>query len=65
MVPGSVSELYTVEEIAERLRIGVRTVERYISTGELPSLKVGRRRLVSHEALEQFVRLAGRRGRVA
>ena len=59
------SELLTVREVADRLRIGIRTVEKAIATGELPSIKIGRRRLVTEDGLEQFVRLAARRGRVA
>jgi len=60
-----VSELLTVREVADRLRIGIRTVEKAIATGELPSIKIGRRRLVTEDGLAQFVRLAARRGRVA
>lgn len=59
------SELLTVREVADRLRIGIRTVEKAIATGELPSIKIGRRRLVTEDGLAQFVRLAARRGRVA
>jgi excisionase family DNA binding protein len=59
------SELYTLKEVADRLRSGKRTVERLIASGELRSVKVGRRRLVPDEALEQFVKSAMRRGRVA
>lgn len=58
------SELLTVEEVAERLRIGVRTVERMIAAGELASLKIRRRRFVANEAVEAYQALALRRGRV-
>lgn len=58
------SELLTVDEVAERLRVGVRTVERMIATGELASLKIRRRRFVSAEAVEAYAALAMRRGRV-
>jgi excisionase family DNA binding protein len=59
------SELLTVKEAAERMRLGMRTVEKAIATGELPSLKIGRRRLVTQDGIDQFLRLAARRGRVA
>lgn len=59
------SELLTVAEVAERLRLGKRTVERFVATGEIPSVKVGRRRLVYLESVERFLRDAERRGRVA
>lgn len=59
------SELLTLDEVAERLRIGKRTAERLIATGELRSLKVGRRRFIEELELERYVRVASRRGRVA
>ena len=59
------SELLTVKEVADRLRIGERTVQRLISTGELRSALVRRRRLVSAEEVDRYFRLAERRARVA
>ena len=58
------SELLTVEEVAEKLRIGERTVWRFIRAGDIPSVKVGRRRFVTPDGLEAYMRLAARRGRV-
>jgi excisionase family DNA binding protein len=60
-----VSDLLTIQEAADRLRIGKRTVERYVADGEIVSIKIGRRRLVPETELERYVRLAQRRGRVA
>jgi excisionase family DNA binding protein len=60
-----VADLWTVDETAEKLRVGKRTVERLIATGELRSMKVGRRRLVQQDEVERYLRLAERRGRVA
>lgn len=55
--PGSADPLvYTVREAAEQLRIGYSTVREEIRTGQLRSFKVGRRRLVSGEALRAYVR---------
>lgn len=59
------SELLTIQEAADRLRIGKRTVERFVAVGELTSVKLGRRRFISTEELDRFVRRAERRGRVA
>lgn len=59
------SELLTIDEVAERLRLGRRTVERYIARGDIRSAKAGRRRLVSIDELDRFVKAAERRGRVA
>jgi excisionase family DNA binding protein len=60
-----VSELLTVQETADRLRLGKRTVERLISRGEIRSVLLGRRRLVAEDEVERVLRLAERRGRVA
>lgn len=59
------AELLTIDEVAERLRVGRRTIERFLAEGEIGSVKVGRRRLVPETELERYVRLAQRRGRVA
>lgn len=45
----------TVEETAEALTVSVRTVERLIASGKLPSRKIGWRRVVPIAALERFL----------
>jgi excisionase family DNA binding protein len=60
-----VSELLTIDEVADRLRVGKRSVERWVAEGEIASVKIGRRRLVAETELERFLRLAQKRGRVA
>ena len=57
--------LLTLEELAERLRIGKRTAERLVAEGDIGSVKVGRRRLVPETEVERYLRLAQKRGRVA
>jgi excisionase family DNA binding protein len=57
-----------VAEAARRLSLSPRTVATLIASKELPSLKVGRRRLVTVKALEAFLRndhaaIAASRGR--
>ncbi len=59
------SELLTIAEAATRLRVGRRTVERWLATGELRSVRLGRRRLIPQDELERLLRLAERRGRNA
>jgi excisionase family DNA binding protein len=59
------SELWTIEETAEKLRIGRRTVERLLATGQMRSMKVGRRRLIAASEVDRLLRLAERRGRMA
>jgi excisionase family DNA binding protein len=59
------SELLTLAEVAERLRVGKRTVERMVAAGELRSLRIRRRRFVDEREVERYLGLAIRRGRVA
>lgn len=59
------SELLTIPEVADRLRVGQRTVEREISAGNLRSVLIRRRRFVRADELERYARAAERRGRVA
>jgi excisionase family DNA binding protein len=62
--PG-MSELLTLDELAARLRSGKRTAERLVARGDIRSVKVGRKRLVPEDAVEQYLRRAEKRGRVA
>ena len=49
-------DLLTVEEVAELLRVNPQTVRNWIDSGQLPSLRVGARRVrVQRGALESFV----------
>lgn len=59
------SLLLTIPEVAERMRVGRRTVERLVAAGEIRSVLIRRRRFVQETELERYVRLAERRGRVA
>lgn len=59
------SELLTIPETAARLRLGQRTIERWLATGEIRSVRLGRRRLIPQEEVDRLLRLAERRGRVA
>ena len=49
------ARLNPVEDVMERLRIGRSTAFKLISTRQLRSIKVGRRRLVSEAALVEFI----------
>ena len=53
---------FGVQEVADALGVSRELVKDMIRTGELPSVKLGRRRLISRKALERF--LAGRRYRM-
>jgi excisionase family DNA binding protein len=45
---------YSVSEAAEQLGICRNHLYKYIDDGTLPSLKLGQRRLVNREALDEF-----------
>ena len=47
--------LYDLDTTAEQLSISRRVVDRLIRDGEIDSVLLGRRRLVPHEALEDYV----------
>lgn len=47
--------LHDLDEAATLLSVSQRVVERLIRDGEIDSVKLGRRRLVPHDALEAYV----------
>ena len=50
------SLLLTRAQVAQLLQISTRSVDYLISTGRLPSRKLGKARRVPREAVEKFVR---------
>lgn len=46
---------YSIEEAAQVLSLGRTTVKQLIATGQLPSVRVGRRRLIPRSALETYI----------
>ena len=47
--------LLSLSSVSQRLDLSIRTVQELVATGTLPSLKIGRRRLVRLVELEQFI----------
>lgn len=47
--------VYDIPEAAEQLSVSTRVIERLIKDGDLASFKIGRRRVVAHDDLEDFV----------
>lgn len=45
-----------LDEAADLLNVSRRTVETLVHAGELPSVKIRRRRLIPHKALQVFIR---------
>jgi excisionase family DNA binding protein len=48
--------LLTVEETARELRIARRRVFTLIGDGTLPSVKIGKSRRISRQAIEEYIR---------
>lgn len=46
---------FTLKKSSEESGLAVRTLYQKIASGELPSVKVGRRRLIPAKALEEFL----------
>ncbi|MFD7661888.1 helix-turn-helix domain-containing protein [Streptomyces sp. NPDC059788] len=46
--------LYSVEQVAERLGLHVRTVRNYVRDGRLPAVRIGKQYRIAHEDLEAF-----------
>lgn len=56
----------SIEEAAEAMNLGKRTVERLIASGDLVSIKARGRRMVMPSAINRYLAgPAARRGRVA
>jgi excisionase family DNA binding protein len=47
--------LYSKTDAAEQLGISERVLDRLIADGLVETVKIGRRRLVPHEALEDYI----------
>lgn len=47
-------DLYTVEEVAQRLRLNVRTVRQYLRDGQLKGTRIGKQYRVARTDLEAF-----------
>jgi excisionase family DNA binding protein len=48
--------LHPIPEAGEQLGVGRSTLYELIAAGELRTVKIGRRTLISHEELERYVR---------
>lgn len=47
--------LYSVEQVAERLGLHVRTVRNYVRDGRLNAVRIGKQYRIAHEDLEAFM----------
>lgn len=49
----------TVEEVAERLRVGAWTVREWVKEGRIQAIKPGKQFLIAESTLEAFERASG------
>jgi excisionase family DNA binding protein len=49
-------EYMTAEEISAKLRVDISTVRRWLRSGELPSIRVGRQYRITSQAYDQFLK---------
>jgi len=49
-------EIYSLREVAKKLKVSYNTVLRWVSSGKLPALKAGIQWRVTEEDLEKFLK---------
>jgi len=58
----NISEILTVEEVAEMLYIGKNTVYKLLDSGELSAFRIGRVWKIPRDSIEEFIlKACGRR----
>jgi excisionase family DNA binding protein len=58
---GGMTELLTLNEVADRLRVSTRTVRRLVASGQIRVVKIARRTLVKASEVDAYVAAASRR----
>lgn len=48
-------KVYTVEEVAQSLKMNSRTIREYIRNGELKATRIGRKYVITQENYETFL----------
>ena len=49
-------EFYTAGELAEKLRVNIMTIYRYIKAGKLTAHKIGKEFRIEHSEFERFMK---------
>jgi excisionase family DNA binding protein len=57
--PSSSKQLFTADEVAERLNLHVRTVRKFIRDGKLPAKRIGKEYRITRAALDDFAGVPG------
>lgn len=48
-------EVYTLEEVSEKIKIPVPTLRKYLKTGNLKGAKIGKHWRITDEQLKEFI----------
>lgn len=48
-------EIYTVEEVSEKIKIPVETLRKYLRNGKLKGAKIGKHWRITDEQLKEFI----------
>jgi len=56
-------EFYTAKELAEKLRVNIMTIYRYIGAGKLKSYKIGKEFRIDKEEFDSFLAKAKTNGK--
>lgn len=59
VVASSDQVLLTRREAAQKLRISLFTLDKLISSHKLPSITIGKKRLISQDQINDFIRKGG------
>lgn len=59
VVASSGHSLLTRKEAAQKLRISLFTLDKLISSNKLPSITIGRKRLIEKDQFESFIQKGG------
>ncbi len=51
-------EFYTAEELAQKLKVNIMTIYRYIKAGKLKAYKIGKEYRIEHTEFEKFMKKA-------
>jgi excisionase family DNA binding protein len=58
-MPHDLPQFLSVDDVVELLRLSKARVKQLVATGELPSVKIGQRRLIRAEAYKKFAESLG------
>ena len=56
-------EFYTAQELAEKLRVNIMTIYRYIEAGQLKSYKIGKEFRIDKKEFDSFLNKAKTNGK--